>query len=127
MASVGGSLESVSLRGRNFSVPADAELQRKIGGFENEILANGDGTVREIKTVVPLSVTGLTIQIDDSRGDQEFLQDLADSPDYFDVTLTYASGIVWQCTAQIVGGVEANSQSALAEVSLSGPGKLTTQ
>ena len=71
MAAVGGSIESVNLSGREFAVAADAEAQRKLGGFENEVQANGDGTARLIKTRVPLSLDGLTIEIDDDRGDQE--------------------------------------------------------
>jgi hypothetical protein len=78
MGAVGGSIESVSLNGRNFAVAADAEAQRKLGGFENEVMANGDGTARLIKTRVPLSLDGLTVEVDDDRGDQEFLHDLTD-------------------------------------------------
>jgi len=41
MASVGGSIESITLGGREFAVAADAESQRKLGGWENEVQANG--------------------------------------------------------------------------------------
>lgn len=127
MAAVGGSIESVNLSGREFAVAADAEAQRKLGGFENEVQANGDGTARLIKTRVPLSIDGLTIEIDDDRGDQEFLQDLADQKDYWPLGITYASGSTYQGTAQIVGENPASSQSATAAISLMGPGKLTKQ
>lgn len=127
MGAVGGSIESVNLSGREFAVAADAEAQRKLGGFENEVQANGDGTARLIKTRVPLSLDGLTIEIDDDRGDQEFLQDLADQNDYWPLGITYASGITYQGTAQIVGENPASSQSATAAISLMGPGKLTKQ
>lgn len=127
MPAVGGSIESVNLSGREFAVAADAEAQRKLGGFENEVQANGDGTARLIKTRVPLSLDGLTIEIDDDRGDQEFLQDLADQNDYWPLGITYASGITYQGTAQIVGENPASSQSATAAISLMGPGKLTRQ
>jgi len=127
MPAVGGSIESVNLSGREFAVAADAEAQRKLGGFENEVQANGDGTARLIKTRVPLSIDGLTIEIDDDRGDQEFLQDLADQNDYWPLGITYASGITYQGTAQIVGENPASSQNATAAISLMGPGKLTKQ
>ena len=127
MPAVGGSIESVNLSGREFAVAADAEAQRKLGGFENEVQANGDGTARLIKTRVPLSLDGLTIEIDDDRGDQEFLQDLADQNDYWPLGITYASGVTYQGTAQIVGENPASSQSATAAISLMGPGKLTKQ
>ena len=127
MPGIGGSLESVTLDGRTYSVTADAEAQRKIGGFENEVLANGDGTARLIKTRVPLSLDGLVLEIDDDQGDHEFLQSLQDGNNFFPVTLTYASGKVYQGTAQIVGETQYSNTAAAATVSLMGPGTLTVQ
>lgn len=127
MAAVGGSIESISLGGRIFAVAADAEAERKLGGFENEVQANGDGTARLIKTRVPLSISGLTVEVDDYRGDAEFLQSLADRPDFFPIAITYASGLVYQGTAQIVDETASSSQNATASISLSGPGRLTKQ
>ena len=127
MPSIGGSIESVSMDGRNFSVAADAEANRKLGGFENEVQANGDGTARLIKTRVPLSIDGLTIEVDDSRGDHEFLQELSDRNDFWPLAITYASGVVYQGTAQISGEMAVSSQNSVASVSLMGPGILTSQ
>lgn len=127
MAAVGGSIESITLDGRNFAVAADAEAQRKLGGFENEVQANGDGTARLIKTRVPLSLDGLTLEIDDDRADQEFLQELTNRNDFFPVVISYASGNDYQGTAQIVGETQTSSQNATAPVSLMGPGVLTKQ
>ena len=127
MAAVGGSIESVTFDGRIFAVAADAESQRKLGGFENEVQANGDGTARLIKTRVPLSIDGLTIEIDDDRGDQEFLQELSNRNDFWPLVISYASGIDYQGTSQIVGETQVSSQNATAAVSLMGPGVLTKQ
>ena len=127
MPAIGGSIESVTMDGRSFSVAADAEAQRKLGGFENEVQANGDGTARVIKTRVPLSIDGLTVETDDDRGDQEFLQDLSDGSGFFPVAITYASGATYQGSAQIVGETQVSSQNQTAAVSLMGPGKLTKQ
>lgn len=127
MAAVGGSIESVSLDGREFPVAADAEVQRKLGGFENEIQSNGDGSARMIKTRVPWSLDGLTVEVDDSRGDHEFLQALSDNDDYFPIAVTYASGEVYQGQGTIVGEMQTSSQNATAAVSLMGPQALTIQ
>ena len=127
MPATGGSIESVTLDGRNFPVAADAEAQRKLGGFENEVQANGNGTARLIKTRVPLSIDGLTIEVDDDRGDHEFLQGLSNRNDFFPIAITYASGAVYQGTAQITGELQSSSQNATAAVSLMGPGVLTKQ
>lgn len=127
MAAVGGSIESVTLDGREFPVAADAEAQRKLGGFENEVQANGNATARLIKTRVPLSIDGLTLECDDSRADQEFLQGLADRNDYWPLAITHASGVVYRGTAQIVGEMQYSTQNATASVSFMGPGILTKQ
>lgn len=127
MPATGGSIESVTLNGRNFAVAADAEAQRKLGGFENEVQANGNGTARIIKTRVPLSIDGLTLEVDDDRADHEFLQDLSNLNDFFPIAITYASGAVYQGRAQITGELQASSQNATAAVSLMGPGLLTKQ
>ena len=127
MAAVGGSIESITLDGRGFAVAADAEVQRKLGGVENEVQANGDGTARLIKTRVPLSLDGLTLEIDDDRADQEFLQELTNRNDFFPVVISYASGNDYQGTAQIVGETQTSSHNATAAVSLMGPGVLTKQ
>ena len=76
MSAIGGSIESVTLKGREFAVAADAESQRKLGGTENETRANGDGTARLVKTRVPFLLDGLTVVVDDTRGDHEYLQAL---------------------------------------------------
>jgi acyl-CoA synthetase (NDP forming) len=127
MPAVGGSIESVTLKGRNFAVAGDAEAQRKLGGFENEVQSNGDGTARLIKTRVPLSIDGLTLEIDDDRGDQEFLQSLSNENDFWPMSITYASGSTWQATAQIVGETQTGSKNATASVSFMGPGVLSPQ
>lgn len=127
MAAVGGSIESVDLSGRIFAVAADAEVQRKIGGVENEALPNGNGTSRLIQKRVLHSLDGLVLDCDDSRGDHEYIQELANSKDFFPVSITYASGAVYQGRSQIVGEIQYNNQSATATVNLMGPGELTKQ
>lgn len=125
--STGGSIEAVTLDGRTFSVAADAESQRKLGGFENELQMNGDGTGRDIKTRVGWSVDGLTVDTDDTQGDAEFLQELQDRNGFYPVSVTYASGIVYQGTGKVVGETPTSSQNATTAIALAGPGKLTPQ
>jgi len=127
MPAVGGSIEEITMAGRRFAVAADAESQRKLGGFENEVQANGDGTARIIKTRVPLSIDGLTVEVADDRGDHEFLQDLSNALDYFAISITYASGVTYDGTAMLTGELQTSSQASTASVSLMGPGVLTKQ
>ena len=127
MTAVGGSIEGLSLDGRIFPVAADADASRKLGGWENEIQMNGSGTARIVKTRSPLQLDGLSLETDDSRGDQEFMQALADGNDFFPIAITFASGVTYQGRAQITGDIQASSQSATTSVNLMGPGNLTAQ
>ena len=128
MAAVGGSIQEVALSGRVFAVAADAEAQRKLGGYENEVQPNGDGmTARLIKTRVAWMIDGLSLEMDDSRGDHEFLQNLTNENEYFPVSITYASGETYSGTGQVTGETQTSSQSAMASVSLMGAGILSRQ
>jgi hypothetical protein len=127
MTAVGGSIESISIAGREFPVAADVEAQRKLGGWENEVEANGNGTARIIKTKVPLAIDGLTVEIDDDRGDHEFLQGIADLNDFSIIVITYASGVSYQGSATITGEFQTSSRNATGAISLQGPGVLTKQ
>ena len=61
--SVGGSIESLTLDGRTFSVAADADTTRNLGGTDNEVEMNGDGTYRIVKTRVAAKIDGKPLQL----------------------------------------------------------------
>ena len=124
---IGGSIESVALDGREFPVAADAAANRKLGGFENEFMANGDGSGRVTKTRVGWQLDGVTTELDDDRGDHEFVQELQDSKRFFPIVVTFASGAVYQGQGQITGETQFNSQNSTAELTLQGPGRMTPQ
>ena len=127
MTAIGGSIEEVTMNGRSFSVAADADSNRNLGGFQNAIEANGDGSARIIKTRMPFKVDSLTVTIDDSNGDLEFLQDLADASDFFPITVTYASGETYEGSGQIQDELQVNTQAQTVSLTVCGPNKLTRQ
>ncbi len=127
MVAIGGSIQEISIRGRTFSVAADADATRKLGGFENDVQANGDGSARIIQTVVPLSIDGITVTIDDSRADQEFLQSIADGKKFEPTVITFASGAVWECESILTGEFAFSSQNATASLALMGPRSMNQQ
>lgn len=127
MAAVGGSIESISIRGRLFPVAADADATLKLGGYENEIQANGDGTARIVKTRVPWGVDGLVVEIDHDRADLEFLWEVSAEQDFVSITVTLASGVTFQGRGLINGEFGGSTQSATAPVNIMGTGEGTQQ
>lgn len=124
MPAIGGTPESISIAGREFACTADNDINRKLGGFENEKQSNGDGTTRTIKTRVPWSLAGVTVEIDDSNGDQEFLEQVQRSAQDVDVTVSYVDGGTYAGQGTIVGELVYTNQNAAASMDLSGPGEL---
>jgi len=127
MASIGGAIESVAIRGRLFAVAADADATLKLGGRNNEIQMNGDTTGRVIQTVVPWMTEGLEISIDNDRGDMEFLQEIADDGIAVPIATTLAGGAVYQGKGLITGEFSQSSQKSTCSLTLSGPGKQEQQ
>jgi len=127
MAAIGGSIIELSINGRVFAPIADVSATMNLGGTSNAVEANGNGTVRVIKTVMPFSIAGMAVESDLARGDQEFLQDLSDSLASFPLAVTFIDGSVYQGTAVIVGELEYSNQTASTTLDMAGQGKLTRQ
>lgn len=127
MPAVGGSIQSITIDGRIFAVASDAEANKKLGGFENEVQANGNGTARKIMTRVPWSIDGLQVEIKDNQKDHEFLQEIADRQDFVSIEIELASGTIYNGTGTITDEIQGSSQSATATIKVGGPGKLEPQ
>lgn len=127
MSAVGGSVETVNINGRDFAPSSDTDVQMKLGGFETETQANGNGTGRKIKTRVPWSISGLTVECDEQNEDLEFLQAIANNNTFVAITITYASGEVYQGTGTVSGELQRSSQTATTALELTGTGALTKQ
>lgn len=127
MTAIASDIESVTLNGRLFAVPSDITVSRKIGGFENTVLPNGDGTARLKKMRAVPGWEGLAVQVDDTRGDQEFLQELANLSEFWPLAMTYGSGAIWQGSVQIVEAIQYDNQETTATLAVQGEGTLTQQ
>lgn len=127
MTAIGGSITSLNIDGRLFAVASDSDSTRDLGGSKNEVQPNGNGTVRLVKTVGPWMLEGIAVEIDDSRNDHEFLQERANSNTLFAVSITYASGLVYQGVGQLTGDLKTASQAQTAAINLMGQGELTQQ
>lgn len=127
MAAVSGSIQEISIRGRNFAVAADADADRALGGFTNDVQANGNGSARLVKKRVPWKIGGLTLSVDDGRADHEFLQSISDANDFVTITITLVSGLTYQGLGIITDDFNYSTEKGTSGVTLMGPQKLTQQ
>jgi hypothetical protein len=125
--SVGGSIESVAIRGRLLAVPADADAQLDLGGWTNEVQPNGNGTARTVKTRKAWMTEGLSVDINHDRADQQFLQEIANLQEPVNMEITLASGHVYQGKGTLTGDLKFNTQNTTCPITLSGAGELTLQ
>jgi hypothetical protein len=121
---VGGPIEEVNIDGRRFVVAADADAERDLGGFTNEVSPNGDGSARLLKTRKAWKLSGLSLEINSNRGDLEYLQGKADSKEFFPISVKHCDGAVYGGSGQITGDIKASGMKAVCPVEFSGPKKL---
>ena len=123
MGTTGGSIGSLSINGRNFSVDGDVDAAQALKKFENEMKANGDGTIRLIKKRQVQKLEALPVAINDSQNDLEFLSDLNDNGDggvdgLFNITVALASGAIYSGRGQFVGDMMRQTSESTAELTL---------
>ena len=126
-SAIGGSIESMSIKNRLFSVASDADVSRSLGGFNNEVQMNGDGTGRMVKSVVSWMLDGVQVECNNLNSDLEFLQQIADENEFVPFVITYVDGTSYQGTGMLEGELNASSQTATATISIRGVGKLEQQ
>jgi hypothetical protein len=115
-----GPFESHTLAGRRFSPDAEDDIQMQLGGKSNEVLPNGDGTVRVQQSRVPASLEGANLTFDPENGDVEFLQELRDKGDLFDYSGTTNDGTIYAGSMQITGDLKFSFKEGKVSITLKG-------
>jgi len=101
-----GDIRQCTIKGREFDVKGeDANVNIRLGGYQNEVGINGNGTTHVTQRRMTAGLSDLTVSLDDDREDLEFLQSIADDADAVPVNLTLASGIVYSGSLVLVGEV----------------------
>ena len=123
MSKAGGALESIVINGRRFTCDAEDEPKFKLPGFENEVVANADGTFRQKKTRVAGTITDINIVTDDSREDQQFIEESAAGLDFLAVSATKVDGTLVSGNMQITDEKTLDGKANTMAISLAGDWK----
>lgn len=122
---ISGSVESISIDGRQWNVPADADITISMGGSKNEQKPNGGGaTGRTVKETLSWKLAGAQLSINFADGDPAFLQNVANGGNV-DVLIKLADLSTLNGTGNIEGELTFSSQNGTASMDLAGPGTLT--
>ncbi len=120
---IAGAMRSLTINGRGFKVAHDGSGNKAIGGRNNEVAMNGDESFRILQTIMPGSFSDIQVELDDSRGDQEYIQELSDAGLPVAIVATYAANISYTGDLVISGEISKDESTALASLSFQG-GKL---
>ena len=120
MSKSSGALESIVIGGRRFTCDSEDEPKFKLPGFENEVLPNSDGTFRQKKKKVAGTITDINIVIDDSRGDQAYIEETAANLDFVDVSATKVDGTLVSGSRQITDEKVLDGGANTMSISLAG-------
>ena len=115
-----GAMRSFTFDGRAFKVAHDGSGNKVLGGRNNEAAMNADGSFRVLQTVMPGSFNDIGVEIDDSRGDLEFLQGHANAGLPKPAVSTYASNISYTGDLVITGEIQKDENTGLVSLSLQG-------
>ena len=124
MTAIAGPAKTISVAGREFRIIGDADIGRQLGGFTKERLSNGDGSSRPRMTPIPWALTGISVEVDNDNEDQEFLENVKDSPDDVPIVITYADDNPYSGLGSIDGELTYSNNDAAASFDLKGSGKL---
>lgn len=118
--SINGAMRSLTIAGRGFKVAQDGSGNKNLGGRNNEVAMNGDGSFRVTQTVMPGSMSDIQVELDDSRGDNEFIQGIADSGLPNPVVATYADNVSYTGDLVITGELNHDKSNGLMTLSFQG-------
>jgi hypothetical protein len=97
-----GDIRQLTINGREFDAAPESSCNVRTGGFANEVARNGNGSIHVTQKRTNAGVTDLSLSIDDTRQDLEFLQEQADEGVPIPVTMTLASGIGYSGSLVVV-------------------------
>ena len=124
MATISGSIQSLTLNGRRFTVAADVECEIKSGGFKNEVLVNGDGTTRVKKTRVPWQCTP-EVNINSDTDDFEYRETLKDNTLDVNTVVELVNGVRYQGIGTITGDLTYSTLEGKTKLEISGEKSMT--
>ena len=121
-----GPIKQMSFAGRAFLAKGQSAGTLRNGGFSTTRNSNGDqNTSTREMTPVPWVFEGQEISLDLSKDDFQYITDLNNSVDDFDVVITWRNGDTWGGLGNFDGEPpEYNAMTAGSSVTLKGDGEV---
>jgi hypothetical protein len=115
MAARGGDVRQYLISGREFDPVGGSSPTIILAGFVNENLPTGNGKIHTLSKRKLGGFDGGVISLDATRKDQEFIQNLINGQEAFNVSVTLASGKTYSGSGKIEGDANFNSNDGQFE------------
>jgi hypothetical protein len=117
MAARGGDARQYLISGREFDPVGGSSPTIILAGYTNENLPTGNGKIHTLAKRKLGGFDGGVISLDATRKDQEFIQNLINGQNPFNVSVTLASGKTYSGSGKIEGDANFNSNDGQFEFS----------
>jgi hypothetical protein len=115
MAARGGDVRQYLISGREFDPVGGSSPTIILAGFVNENLPTGNGKIHTLSKRKLGGFDGGVISLDATRKDQEFIQNLINGQEAFNVSVTLSSGKTYSGSGKIEGDANFNSNEGQFE------------
>ena len=117
MAARGGDVRQYLISGREFDPVGGSSPTIILAGYINENLPTGNGKIHTMAKRKLGGFDGGVISLDATRKDQEFIQNLINGQNAFNVSVTLANGKTYSGSGKIEGDANFNSNDGQFEFS----------
>lgn len=115
-----GDIRQFTIQGREFDPAPETDVTIILAGFNNESQPTGNGQLHTTQRRKLGGFDGMTVSLDNSRQDLEFIQRIGDEGAEVPVTLTLADGITYAGQLTLEGELQPNMGEGTVEIGMRG-------
>lgn len=115
----GSDIRQMMIGGREFDVAPESNVTYRLSGFSNESSPTGNGGMHTVQRRKLGGFESLPLSVDATRGDVEYLQDLADAGEPVACSMAVANA-TYAGALTIQGAIDPNTGDGQVEISALG-------
>ena len=115
-----GDIRQFTIEGRELDPGPETNVTVLIAGFNNETVATGNGEPHTTQRRRLGGIDGMSISLDNTRQDAEFLQGISNAGTPVPVTLSLADGVTYAGVLAIEGELMPNMGEGSVEIAMRG-------
>jgi hypothetical protein len=115
-----GDIRQFTIQGREFDPAPSANVTLVLSGLTNENQPTGNGQMHTAQRRKLGGFDGMTLSVDTSKQDYEFIQGIADTGESVPVTLTLADSRTYSGDLVVEGDLQHNAGDGTLELAMRG-------